>query len=279
MAINRDYRPEPKPEPKKKKAETNGWTHGGLITDLCENINSSSDYICGEVYAGSRFLERRPCPDALRVRMSYTRPDFAIYEIKVSRPDFLSDIRSDKWQTYLPYCSRFYFATPAEGVCTIDDIPFVAGWLVRGPNGWITKKTPKVREFTPDFHYCLALLISEQKYRVRAEQAAAANRKLAHTHNVNWSKKVVDRMARVEAAIAGNWETRSKLISAKKALLTHFGIDLGGYFRFHDMDTAFKDLKMGLDGRNLESIRYHLKELSDIVDKVAGAEKPVPKVE
>ena len=61
--------------------------------------------------------------------------------------------------------------------------------------------------------------------------------------------------------------------------MTHFGIDLGGYFRFHDMDTAFKDLKMGLDGRNLESIRYHLKELSDIVDKVAGAEKPVPKVE
>jgi len=230
MAIHRDFEPEWKPEPKKKKAETNGWTHGGLITDLCEDINSSNDYICGEVYAGSRFLERRPVPDALRIRMSYTRPDFAIYEIKVSRPDFLSDIRSDKWQTYLPYCSRFYFATPAEGVCTLDDIPFVAGWMVRGPNGWTTKKTPKVREFTPDFHYALALLISEQKYRVRAETAAAANRKMAHTHNVNWSRKIVERMKRVEETIRENSVIRSRLISSRDALKKHFGVDIGQYW-------------------------------------------------
>ena len=270
MAINRNYEPDAKPPAKKPKPETNGWTHGGLITDLCENINSSSDYICGEVYAGSRFLERRPCPDALRVRMSYTRPDFAIYEIKVSRPDFLSDIRSDKWQTYLPYCSRFYFATPAEGVCTLDDIPFVAGWMVRGPTGWSTKKTPKVREFEPDFHYALALLISEQKYRVRAEAQANANKKMAHGHNVNWSKKMSERVERVEAEIKANWESRRKLISARDAFNKHFGTDLGDYWRFNDMDRFVKDLKMGLDGAKVEDLRHHLKEITAIIDKVAG---------
>ena len=273
MAINRNYEPDPKLPAKKPKAVTNGWTHGGLITDLCENINSSNDYICGEVYAGSRFLERRPCPDALRVRMSYTRPDFAIYEIKVSRPDFLSDIRSDKWQTYLPYCSRFYFATPEHGVATIDDIPFVAGWMTRGEKGWRTVKTPKVREFEPDYHFALALLISEQKYRVRAEVAAAANRKMAHSANVNWSKKIIDRVTKTEEAIKNNWEIRHKLISARDAMKKHFGIDIGEYWRFHDMDGFFKNLKMGLDADKVKSLRYNLHAIERLIDDVAGKEK------
>ena len=273
MAIHRDFEPTPKVEVKKKKPETNGWTHGGLITDLCETVNSSDDYVCAEVYAGSRFLERRPVPDALRIRMSYTRPDFAIYEIKVSRADFLSDIRSDKWQTYLPYCSRFYFATPATGVCTLEDIPFVAGWMVRGPDGWKTKKTPKVREFEPDYHYALALLISEQKYRVRAENEAARRRKLAHGDNVNWSKKVIDRVARVEKDILANKGMRAKLISARNALKQHFGVDIGDYWRFSDMDSTFKDLKMGLDEWKVERLRSHLKDISHIIDEVAGPEK------
>jgi hypothetical protein len=272
MAIARDYQPEYQPPIKKAKAVTNGWTHGGLITDLCENVNGT-DYICGEVYAGSRFLERRPCPDALRVRMSYSRPDFAIYEIKVSRPDFLSDLRSDKWQTYLPYCSRFYFATPEKGVATIEDIPFVAGWMVRGEKGWRTIKTPKVRQFEPDFHYALALLISEQKYRVRAENLAAANRKMAHGHNVSWSKKVIDRVRVTEEAIKNNWESRKKIMSAKAAIKRHFGIDVGEYWRFNDMDSIFKDMKMGLDAADVTQMRANLKMLSGILDRVAGKEK------
>ena len=274
MAINRNYQPDPKPPAKKAKAVTNGWSHSGLIEDLCVTVNGSNDYICGEVYAGSRFLERRPCPDALRIRMSYTRPDFAIYEIKVSRPDFLSDIRSDKWQTYLPYCSRFYFATPDIGVATIEDIPFVAGWMVRGANGWRTVKTPKVREFTPDFHYALALLISEQKYRVRAEVAAAANRKLAHGHNVNWSTKIVDRVKHVEDQIRNNWASRKKIISARNALKKHFGIDIGDYWRFNDMDSAFKDMKTGLSEQHVRRLRQDLADMTRIINDIAGPEKP-----
>jgi len=273
MAIHRDFEPTPKLEVKKKKPETNGWTHGGLITDLCENM-AGTDYICAEVYAGSRFLERRPVPDALRVRMSYSRPDFVIYEIKVSRADFLSDIRSDKWQTYLPYCSRFYFATPDTGVCTLEDIPFVAGWLTRGPNGWKTKKVPKVRAFEPDYHYALALLISEQKYKVKAENEAARRRKLAHGDNVNWSAKVIDRMARVEKEILANKGMRDKLIKARDALKKHFGVDVGNYWRFNDMDSTFRDLKMGLDAQNVERIRSSLKDIARVIDEVAGPEKP-----
>ena len=271
MSIKRDYVPPEKPK-KKVKAVTNGWTHGGLIEDLCLNINSSTDYICGEVYAGSRFRERRPCPDALRIRMSYTRPDFAIYEIKVSRADFLSDIRSDKWQTYLPYCSRFYFATPDHGVADMDDIPFVAGWMTRSDAGWHTRKTPQVRQFEPDFHYALALLISEQKYRVRAENEAAVNRKMAHGHNVNWSEKMAARVRKTEEAIKNNWASRKKLISAAAALKKHFGVDVGNYWRFNDMDSFFKNLKMGLDADKVAVMRASLSAINRVIDEAAGKE-------
>jgi hypothetical protein len=35
--------------------------------------------------------------------------EFAVVEVKSSVPDFRSDA---KWQEYLPYCDRFYFAVP-----------------------------------------------------------------------------------------------------------------------------------------------------------------------
>lgn len=51
-----------------------------------------------------------------------------IGEIKVSRPDFLSDIRSGKWKEALDACHRFYFIT-TYGLITEDDLPENAGWM------------------------------------------------------------------------------------------------------------------------------------------------------
>jgi hypothetical protein len=274
VAIKRDYVPEGKPAPKKPKAVSNGWTHDGLILDLCARLEMADDYICNEVYAGSRFLERRPVPDVLRVRMSYTRPDFSVYEIKVSRADFLSDIRLDKWQTYLPYCGRFYFATPAEGVCTIDDIPFVAGWMVRGAEGWRTMKTPKVREFTPDYHYALALLISEQKNRWKEYRRAEAFKAIKHPDNVRWSKKMADRVTRYEGEVRDSDSIRRKLTSAKAALKEHFGIDLANRYAWDDsVAKKIAEMKSGLSERHVDNLRHHLKEITDVINAVAGPEK------
>ena len=44
------------------------------------------------------------------IRPSFSKPETAGVEIKVSRADFLSD---KKWHHYLPYCEKFYFACPA----------------------------------------------------------------------------------------------------------------------------------------------------------------------
>ena len=52
--------------------------------------------------------------DLVIIRPSYKRFCVSVFEVKVSRADFLSDIRSEKWRGYLPHCNRFYFALPVR---------------------------------------------------------------------------------------------------------------------------------------------------------------------
>lgn len=73
------------------------------------------------------------------------------WEVKVSRSDFLSDIRSAKYERYLPHCRKLYFATPA-GLLSKDEIPEGMGLTVRGDNGWHVVKAPRLRKVDPGTH-------------------------------------------------------------------------------------------------------------------------------
>jgi len=53
------------------------------------------------------------------------------YEVKATRADFLSDIRSAKWRRYLPRLTRFNFAAPI-GVVKESDLPPEAGLIEMG---------------------------------------------------------------------------------------------------------------------------------------------------
>ena len=64
------------------------------------------------------------------------------YEIKVSREDYLSD---KKWQKYLPYCSWFYFIAP-EGIIKKEELPEGIGLIeieIKEKPDW---SRPKVEE-------------------------------------------------------------------------------------------------------------------------------------
>ena len=63
------------------------------------------------------------------MRSSWTKPETAGVEIKVSRGDFLAD---KKWQHYLPYCEKFYFACP-EGLIQDSEISEGVGLI------WVTE--------------------------------------------------------------------------------------------------------------------------------------------
>lgn len=79
--------------------------------------------------------------DLWTMKKSYSKPMTCIYEIKVSRQDFLRD---DKWQTYLPYCTDFYFVAPA-GIIDPSEVPADAGLLLSSKTGtrlFCKKKAP-----------------------------------------------------------------------------------------------------------------------------------------
>lgn len=122
------------------------WDHSALLVDLAEWFYGDK-IVFAEVGVGSRWLrggsDGLPVPDVLTFNKSYVHPMPAIYEIKVTRQDFQSDVRTDKWMKYTRICSRFYFATPS-GLVKKAEVPEEAGLIVRGPNGWTTVKAPKV---------------------------------------------------------------------------------------------------------------------------------------
>lgn len=146
------------------------WTHDALAEDLAMSLGILP-YL--NVVLGSPWLaaahDGPPRADVLGIKPSYTRFCVAIYEIKVSRPDFLSDIRSGKWRSYLPHCHRFYFAT-LPGVCSKDDIPAEAGWMVRSDKTWTTRKAAKPRPVEVPVETLQALIFARQRPGVRGRR-------------------------------------------------------------------------------------------------------------
>jgi len=126
----------------KLKPKVKKWNHEDLVQDLAEckgtffyNVPLGS--VLFGIYAGKG--QGTPIADVLVVKPSYTQFCVSIFEIKVTRADFMSDIRSEKWRKYLPHCHRFYFATP-QGLVHKKEIPDEAGLIIRSDKGWTTTK-------------------------------------------------------------------------------------------------------------------------------------------
>ncbi len=66
-----------------------------------------------------------------RALNGYRRIILEGYEVKATRSDFLSDLRSGKWRRYLPRLTRFNFAAPI-GVVKESELPPEAGLVEMG---------------------------------------------------------------------------------------------------------------------------------------------------
>lgn len=103
-----------------------------------------------------------PIADLITIKPSYNRFCLTIYEVKSSRSDFQSDIRSGKWEKYLPHCHRLYFAIE-RGVAKKEEIPEGVGLYVRGEKGWKCIKQADVRDIEIDKEVLLSMLFYRQK--------------------------------------------------------------------------------------------------------------------
>ena len=113
--------------------------------------------------------------DIVDIRQTIQNIHIHIYEIKASRSDFLSDLKSLKHMKYLKHCNRLSFAVN-EGVAEYHDIPNLFGLVIRNKNGWKTVKVAKKLQDEISFETLKTLLfhrIQHQKNLIRkAEQFA-----------------------------------------------------------------------------------------------------------
>lgn len=102
----------------------------------------TNDFFITECKNGPTFGEHSRM-DAVAIKKSWEHPCVTVYEVKVSRQDFLRD---DKWPGYLDYSNRFYFACPSGLINAADiDDPRVGLIWVNENGNCITKKSVPVR--------------------------------------------------------------------------------------------------------------------------------------
>ena len=112
---------------------------------------------------------KTPRADLVVCSASYKGFVLSAFEVKISRSDFLRDLRSEKWRTYLPHCNRLYFAVLDE-VCRKEDIPEEAGLLIRNSKGWYTaKKAPSLQSSIPH-DTLLSLIFARQRRSAREKR-------------------------------------------------------------------------------------------------------------
>jgi len=146
------------------------WKHDELAEDLAV-AKGGIPFL--NVCLGSAWLKKRgektPRADLLMCRPSYKRFIISIFEIKVTRSDFLSDIRSAKWREYLNHCDRFYFAT-LKDIVSVEDIPSEAGLVLRGEKGWYTKKPSPMTGTVIDTNTLKSIIFAKQRRSAREKR-------------------------------------------------------------------------------------------------------------
>lgn len=145
------------------------WKHDDLAEDLAI-AKGGIPFL--NVCLGSAWLNSRnkktPRADLVVCRPSYKKFYLSIFEVKVSRSDFMNDIRSGKWMAYLPHCNCFYFAA-VKGILDISEIPQQSGLIIRGDKGWYTRMAaPKINNEIP---------IATMKSLIFAKQRRSAREK------------------------------------------------------------------------------------------------------
>jgi hypothetical protein len=88
-----------------------------------------SEFFITECKNGSTWFGAHLRFDALAIYKSWVHPCIRAYEVKVSRSDFLRDV---KYQTYMPYCHELYFVVP-KGLIEKAEIETEIGLIYYNP--------------------------------------------------------------------------------------------------------------------------------------------------
>ena len=122
-------------------------------------VNSGPWMVWTQLPLGSVWFDKPGVVDVLAVLKSWTGMSVKIYEVKVSRSDFLADVNRGKYERYLDCCTQFYFAAPA-GLIQKTELPQGCGLITRSEDkGWHVTKAGAWRDFQWKENVLFKLLI------------------------------------------------------------------------------------------------------------------------
>lgn len=134
------------------------WNGRALEEDLARTLQSDSCMVWTQLPLGSVMWNSPGIVDVCAIPRSFARKSVRIYEVKVSRDDYLSDVAMGKYQRYLKHCTQLYFAMP-KGLVKKGEIPPECGLISRSEKGWRVRKSAPYREIEWDINFLLKLLM------------------------------------------------------------------------------------------------------------------------
>jgi len=247
--------------------EKNRMATASDIMKLIEARYPVKDYVLiPECKIGATWTSQR-CSrfDAWIMARSWAHPRFIGCEVKVSRQDFLND---NKWQSYLPYCTEFYFVA-APGIIDPAEVPEQAGLLVASKNLktlTLKKKAPVRKVDIPQSIFVYILMCRTKKTKDNTGRATvdlwrdrltemSEERKLGHDIAYHIRKLADKKIAETQKE---NRKLREEnfLLQGVKDTIAELGItetDLQ-YGGVHKIKDAFTGAQQGLVGalKNIE---------------------------
>jgi hypothetical protein len=176
------------------------WTHDGLAADLAGHLKAPNTMVWTNMQLGP---SGSPRPDVYRMNKSFTHPHPLAYECKISRSDFLSDVTSGKWTSYLKYAYGVIFAVPA-GLVSPKEMPEKCGLLFRHESIWRAAKRPTIQPCSIPEEAWIKLLIDG------VNREGPVNRR---RHWNDWASS--ERFAKKFGAEAARWIHDSCSVKAK----------------------------------------------------------------
>ena len=227
-----------------------------VIEDLAKHLNEKGWIAWTQIPLGSVMWNnsRIPRADVLAVNKSFSNSTFIIYEVKVSRSDFLSDVNRGKYLSYLDFCSQLYFAAPS-GLLKKEEIPENCGLIVRGASSWRVAKAATRRDFTPTTEFLLKLLMVDYKNRLETWKQYERIKNLEY-------KGLKDASQKHGIKIARDLESADEVIQNARELTDRVGEAMG--VKYDTLWNGIYSLKG--DVERLLGQRKYAKEVVELTD-------------
>jgi len=215
--------------------------HNALATKLARHMLAESRMVYEDIPVGRSGSIR---PDVLTIEKSYTKPNPAAYEIKVSLADFRSDTTSGKWMGYLNYAWSVTFVVP-RGLVKKSDIPDKCGLVTYNEDldTFVTIKKPTVDPRQLDSEMLLKLLIEGSgretepgAFKVREARQYYLDEKIRK----KFGKNIGEKIALVQT---GYKDCRKQYLKMKKEAGEFFGVDVDRWCFWNDCSFSLERMK------------------------------------